>query len=249
MLRIFNWALKFLKLKVINPSIRLPTEDMGKDFYIIHEKVKDFSMTSPERLYATYQAINFVEDNKIEGAVVECGVWRGGNTMVMAETLMLKKSINREIYLYDTFEGMTAPTDKDVSVNGRESISIWKKWNKTDHNEWCYAPLDEVKRNMATTAYPADKIHYVKGMVENTIPATLPNKIAVLRLDTDWYASTKHELIHLFPNLSENAILLLDDYGYWKGQKEAVDEYFESIGRKILLHRVDHSGRMMVKAF
>ena len=166
--------------------------------------------------------------------------------MVMALTLLNCNSQKRDIYLYDTFEGMVEPGEKDVDFKGRHSRGDWKKHQTKDVNEWCYSPLEDVKQNMASTGYPDEKVHFIKGKVEETIPAEIPDKIAVLRLDTDWYESTVHELEHLFPRLAERGVLLVDDYGHWKGQKEAVDTYFKD-KFKPLLSRTDYSGRMMIK--
>jgi hypothetical protein len=85
------------------------------------------------------------------------------------------------------------------------------------------------------------------GKVEDTIPADIPEKIALLRLDTDWYESTKHELIHLFPRLQKGGVLIIDDYGFWKGARKAVDEYFAENNIQILLNRIDDTGRMAIK--
>lgn len=199
------------------------------EFIEIYNKVKAYSMVSKERLYATYQAVKFVEANNIPGDLVECGVWKGGNTMLMALAL---QSTNRTIYLYDTFEGMPKPGDYDLGMDGKKP-----KWKK----KWCYSPIGEVVKNMESTNYP--KIKCVPGKVEETIPDIVPNKIAVLRLDTDWYESTMHELIHLYPLVATKGIVIFDDYGYWQGQKKAVDEYFKDP----LLFRTDYSGRMMIK--
>ena len=100
---------------------------------------------------------------------------------------------------------------------------------------------------MYSTGYDKSKIHLVKGKVEETIPKTLPERIALLRLDTDWYASTKHEMLHLFPRLVPGGVLILDDYGSWLGARKAVDEYIAENKVKIFLCRVDNSGRVAVK--
>jgi len=226
-----------------------PVIDKDKDerFRKIYDKCKKSTMTSKERMYALYKSVEYIIKTNIPGDFVECGVWRGGSTMLIAYTLLELNVTNRKIYLYDTFEGMTQPTESDYSVanNKNRAFDKWKKEQKKDHNKWCYASLSEVKNNMALTKYPNDNIIFVKGKVEETIPKTKPSKIAILRLDTDWYESTKHELIHLFPILMKNGVLIIDDYGYWAGSKKAVDEYF-SDGR-ILLNRIDSTGRIGIK--
>jgi O-methyltransferase len=119
--------------------------------------------------------------------------------------------------------------------------------NREDEWIWCNAPMEGVQNVMSKTGYDRDKIHFVQGKVEDTLPSNSPEKIALLRLDTDWYESTRHELIHLFPLLSIDGVIIIDDYGYWQGAKKAVDEYFEEHNIKILLNRIDETGRIAIK--
>jgi len=112
---------------------------------------------------------------------------------------------------------------------------------------WALAPLERVQQNMASTGYPAELVRYHKGKVEDTLPEAAPDGVALLRLDTDWYESTRHELVHLYPRLASGGVLIIDDYGFWRGSREATDEYLESVGWPVLLTRVDQSGRIGVK--
>ena len=109
------------------------------------------------------------------------------------------------------------------------------------------AGFDEVRRNLASTGYPSDRLHFIRGRVEDTIPASAPESIALLRLDTDWYESTRHELTHLYPRLVRGGVLIIDDYGHWQGARQATDEYFSVLGSPVLLHRIDYTGRIAVK--
>ena len=163
--------------------------------------------------------------------------------MAIALTLLQERDTNRELYLFDTFEGMTPPNEKDKSWDNTPAEKILQ----VNAQLWCVAGLDEVQNNMAATAYPAEHVHFVKGDVRMTIPAPT-GPIALLRLDTDFYDSTKHELIHLFPSLVQGGIMMIDDYGHWKGSRQAVDEYFAAQPRLPYLHRIDFSGRSMVKS-
>jgi hypothetical protein len=97
------------------------------------------------------------------------------------------------------------------------------------------------------TGYPPEKVHFVKGMVEDTIPEQSPDGIALLRLDTDWYQSTKLELLHLYPRLANQGVLIIDDYGHWQGARRAVDEFISELRDPILLHRIDYTGRIAIK--
>jgi len=203
-------------------------------------------MTSEDRMIALYEAVKNMVKRGVPGDLVECGVWKGGSAMVMAYALMELNSTDRNIFLYDTYEGMVEPEKEDLLASDLSNAhDEWKKHQKSDHNEWCYASLDEVKRNMSLTGYPEEKIFYVKGKVEETVPHITPEKISILRLDTDWYKSTLHELKHLYPLLSEDGTLIIDDYGYWKGAKKAVDEYFEN--KQIQFNKIDETGIIGIK--
>ena len=204
---------------------------------------RPFTMTGVERMASLINAVNHVCKWKIPGDFVECGVWRGGSMMVMAKSLMMHGDTSRDLFLYDTYEGMTEPTEEDKTAQGVLAKDILDRSLKGS-GIWCEASLEDVRQNVYSTGYPKEKIHFIKGPVEQTIPATLPKRTAILRLDTDWYESTKHELIHLFPLLDKRGILIIDDYGAWKGARKAVDEYFE--GKELFLHRIDTTGRMAI---
>lgn len=208
-----------------------------------YEFCKPYTMTSMERMHGLYQAVRFLVANKVPGTFVECGVWRGGSCMLLARTLLRLGVTDRKIVLYDTFAGMSEPTGRDRTATGDDARDGWDRQG----SDWCFAGLEEVKRNMALTGYPQDKLSYVQGKVEDTLPHAPKEPIALLRLDTDWYESTLVEMELLYPQLSKNGVLILDDYGHWEGSKEAVDEYFAKTGEHPLLQRVDHSGRISIK--
>ncbi len=209
----------------------------------IVEKVKDYSMTSQARLLALIDAVRYLSKSRIPGAFVECGVWRGGSSMAAALTLLQENDNGRDLYLFDTYSGMTPPTDEDISRDGLLARDLM-----TNPEVLCAAGLEDVKGNMLSTGYPKDRTHFIVGPVEHTISATSgPEEIALLRLDTDWYESTHHELIHLFPRLVRGGVLIIDDYGHWQGARKAVDDYFASHNLTYLLHRIDYTGRLLVK--
>ena len=221
--------------------------DVEDEFKELKAKCQPFTMTTVESLYYTYRSVKHVIENNIPGDFIECGVWKGGNTMMVALTLEKLKVTDRKIYLYDTFEGMSAPTEKDISYKDEDAKVEWSESQKDSHNEWCYSSLDEVKQNLYSTGYPEDNLIFVKGKVEDSIPGTIPDQIAILRLDTDWFESTYHELIHLYPLLNKGGFLIIDDYGYWKGAREAVDKYFKDNDVKIFMNRLDNSARAGIK--
>jgi O-methyltransferase len=216
---------------------------------IIEIKEKNLTMTSYERLCSTVMACKHAIDKDIPGDFVECGVWRGGNAILAAAILKLHKS-NKKIYLFDTFEGMTAPTDKDkMASTSTLAIHTFLQQQREDHNNWCYASLEDVMNNFHTSNLVGDHIKFIKGDVLETLNclANIPSSIAILRLDTDWYESTKKELEVLYPKLSIGGTLIIDDYGFWAGARQAVDEYFVEHYPGPLLQYIDNTGRMGIK--
>ena len=199
-------------------------------------------------MFSLMRAVEYIEKNKIEGDVVECGVWRGGSSMVMASKLKGAQNTDRELFMYDTYDGMSEPSEKDLQHDGQAAGNMLAESDKEKDQIWCYSAIDEVKENMRLTGFDISKIHFIQGKVEDTIPNMIPDKIAILRLDTDWYESTKHEMIHLFPRLVKGGVLIIDDYGHWQGARKAIDEYFEEHNVNILLNRIDYTGRIGIKA-
>lgn len=212
-----------------------------------YSKVKPFTMTSPERIFALCEAVKYIVTNNIPGDVVECGVWKGGSMMAVADTLLSLNHQERHLYLFDTFDGMSDPSEHDLNFRGENATKLLKESSKQKEDSvWCYAQIDAVKAAMHSIGYDENKIHLVKGKVEDTLPEQSPSTIALLRLDTDWYNSTRHELIHLFPRISPGGVIIIDDYGYWQGARKAVDEYIKENKISLLLNRIDATGRIGV---
>jgi O-methyltransferase len=224
-----------------------PPPDLESDFLALYEPCKPYTRTSVERMYALHQATRYIVGARVPGAVVECGVWRGGSTMIAAMTLAACGDTSRELWLYDTYEGMSEPSDHDRDWRGITAAELMRKGaaNK-ETSVWCYSSIDEVRANMQRTGYPIDRMRFVKGKVEDSIPGDAPAQIALLRLDTDFYESTYHELVHLFPRLAPGGVLIIDDYGHWAGARKATDQYFAELGRPVLLSRIDYTGRMAI---
>jgi hypothetical protein len=222
--------------------------DFTPDEAALVRVVRRFTMTSPERILALVHAVRWLVDARVAGAFVECGVWRGGSMMAVANALTEAGVDDRELYLFDTFEGMTAPSAADRDFRGRQAAVTFRRTSRGGNSsDWCRANLAEVQANLARTGYPPHRLHYVKGSVEETVPDAAPDQVALLRLDTDWYQSTKHELVHLWPRLVPGGVCIIDDYGHWKGSRQAVDEYLAEQGIRVLMHRLDHTGRLIVK--
>jgi O-methyltransferase len=227
--------------------LRYPPPDLDAELLEIVRMVRPFTMTSPERINALYDATRYVSRRRVPGAVVECGVWRGGGMMAVAKTLLTAGDTERHLYLFDTFTGMAPPSSVDRRHDDVSAASVLATADPGDaESEWCVASVDDVRDCLSTVGYPADRIHLVEGRVEDTIPEIAPETISLLRLDTDWYESTRHELLHLFPRISPGGVLIVDDYGYWKGARQAVDEYLRGHDVPLLLNRIDDCGRIAV---
>jgi hypothetical protein len=219
--------------------------DIDEEAAAIIRPVAPYTMTHVEKLYAAITAARYITRHDIAGAVVECGVWRGGSMHAMARALDAAGAHDRDLYLFDTYEGMTAPGPRDLRGDGRSAADLMASYGKTSR-VWAYASLEDVQEGFRQVPYPSQKLHFVKGPVEETIPEEAPDQIAILRLDTDWYESTAHELAHLYDRLTPGGVLLLDDYGWWQGSRDAVDEFLARTGARLYLARTG-SGRVAIK--
>ncbi len=224
--------------------------DMEPAFLTLWDQCRTQTMTSIERGYALFKAVEHIAATAIPGAMTECGVWRGGSAMLIALSAQHFGINDRAIWLYDTFEGMTPPSDADRQAMSGQSAAAILAGNVRDADNpfWGVAPRKVVEANLAATAYPAHLLHVVEGDVLSTLPTRSPDALALLRLDTDWYESTAHELATLYPRLSPGGVLIIDDYGYWSGARKAVDDYFAALGAaRPMLQRIDFTGRIAIK--
>jgi O-methyltransferase len=249
--RVVNNLLSVVGLKIIPAGAghrRFPVELQDSDqkiFWYVREN--RLSTSSDERLFATIMACRHVAEREIAGDFVECGVWRGGNSILAADVFRSLAS-GRSVWLFDTFAGMTEPTAADVNFRGESAEAKFRLSGRADHNEWCYAPIEEVKANFANAGLLTGQVRFIKGDVAQTLSGAgeLPETIAVLRLDTDWYESTRMELEALYPRLAPGGVLIIDDYGHWGGARKAVDEYFAGRQRPFLQY-IDQTARIGVK--
>lgn len=220
----------------------------------IAEAVAPYTMTPPARVAALLRAVEYVERRGVPGAYAECGVWRGGSILAMLLKLRDLGIGDRDVYAYDTFEGMPEPSQHDVSRFGPPALDEWRAAQEQRRRAWPGVfdadvfNLDAVRDLLDGSGYPRERLHLEAGRVEDTLPGRAPQQLALLRLDTDWYTSTRHELAHLYPRLVRGGVLLIDDYGHWEGCRRAVDEYFDgSAVEPILLTPVDYTCRIGVK--
>ncbi|HEX2257916.1 MAG TPA: TylF/MycF/NovP-related O-methyltransferase [Afifellaceae bacterium] len=240
-----KWALRPLGLELRRSGIRHFPEATAEEATLI-ERFRPYTMISEQRQWSLLKAIDYIDRRAIPGDIVECGVWRGGN-MMMVKAYRAKSPIRRRQFLYDTFAGMTEPTGHDVSADGRQPRLIHRKRQRDEYNAWAYASLEEVTENFRRFGLLDEEVLFTKGRVEETLRGKLlPEEIAVLRLDTDWYESTKVELEVLYPRLRPGGVLIIDDYGTWLGAEKAVNEYFGRNGP--FLVAIDSGCRIAIKA-
>lgn len=229
-----------------------PVEFSKADLDVLHfVRENRLAMCSRERIIATINACKHAVQAGIEGDFVECGVWRGGNSIAAKRTFENYGS-DKKVWLFDTFGGMTAPTDLDTTRFSKKSaFERFEEAKKQDHNEWCFASLEDVQANFQRAGADLSGVRFIAGDVMKTLldEANLPKQVSVLRLDTDFYDSTKAELDVLYPRLSVGGSLLIDDFGHWDGARRAVEEYLGAMppSSRPLLHFTDYSGRMGVK--
>ena len=209
-------------------------------------RVRRHTLTTAPRIAALCDSVEYLVRHDVEGDMVECGVWRGGSMMAVALTLLRMGDTSRDLYLFDTYTGMTEPREADAP-SPYDGYSPQARWRRRGGRGWAAAAASDVRDRLHGTGYPPERIHLVEGRVEETLPEHAPERVALLRLDTDWYASTKHELVHLYPRLPEGGVLIVDDYGHYPGARRAVDEYFSERGERVLLNRIDYTGRVAVK--
>jgi O-methyltransferase len=228
------------------PKAETFPKDYDDELVEIIRAVRPYTMTGHDKLHALITATRYIARYKVPGDIVECGVWRGGSMHAVARTLDIAGDRERDLYLYDTFEGMTEPTAHDVRFDGQSASSQLATQDRHESKVWAYASLEDVQAGFETVPYPSERVHFIKGPVEETVPGELPEQIAILRLDTDWYESTAHELTHMYDRLVPGGVLMLDDYGWWQGSKLATEEFLDRTGEQLLLIRMG-SGRVAVK--
>ena len=209
---------------------------VDEKFPALYKKYCDESMVAWQGMHDAFDAATYISKSNIEGDVVECGVWRGGVAALMKDVIYENEGTgDRKFWLFDTFEGMSSPSEFDFKgEKNQDALNKHKKSLRRDGtSNWCRGELDDVKNTINKTSDGLINVKFIKGMVENTLRSdNLPNKIALLRLDTDWYESTKVELEVLLPKLVTGGILIIDDYGAWAGARKAFNDLKKEKGLK-----------------
>jgi len=204
--------------------------------------VSPYTMTSVERISELFNSLEYIRENNIDGDIVECGVWKGGNILGIIEYLKYYKIDTKKVWLYDTFQGMTQPEEVDVDLKSNRAID-----QMDVPIVLAYSSIEEVKSVVLVPEFDQTRIKFIIGDVSETlkIENNIPSQISLLRLDTDWYQSTRDELHYLYPKVHNDGILIVDDYGHWMGAKKAVDEYFKN--KNINVEKIDYTGIKITK--
>ena len=243
---IIKKSLSFFDYNLINENQKIIELTHNEKELI--DLVKSYSMTPQIRIYNLIKALKHINQKKILGDYVECGVWKGGNIILFKKIIELTNDSSRKIFAYDTFEGMTEPDENDFDISKNLNAKILMKKDKDKKtNIWGVCSLEDVKSNIQANVKNVDNIKFIKGPVEKTldIQENLPEKISLLRLDTDWYSSTKKELEILYKKVSPGGVIIIDDYGHWGGSKKAVDEFF--LDKYVWMHYIDYACRLIIK--
>lgn len=241
-----NYELRRFKRKTKS----LPFELDAFERNLIYEiRENNLSMCSYSRLAATAMACKYICENNTEAVFVECGVWRGGNGIIAA-AIFEKYKTPYKIYLFDTYKGMTKPTKEDKKISGGElALKLFTLKKGKVFNDWCYAPIEQVKDNFKKYGLLNKNIFFIEGDITKTLlkSENTPGIISILRLDTNWHKSTKIILEKLYPKLKIGGVLLSNDYAFWSGSKKAIDDYFKKNSNRPYFQYVDHSGRTAIK--
>lgn len=227
---------KYVK-NIYNPKIEDLTHFDEKNI----NRCREYSSCSFINLYSMISAMKFIKNNKTKGDLVECGIYRGGCSMVLSE-YNFHLNLNKKVYAYDTFEGMPRPDhDIDKRFDGNAAIDIWKKNNKS----WLKCSLKDVKDNFKKAKVDISDTYFVKGKIENTLKHKCPKAVSLLRLDLDLYEPTMSALETFYPLMSNKSLIFVDDYNHWNGCKLAVDKFFRK--KKVYSHYVDPSCKLYMK--
>lgn len=208
-------------------------------------KADNLTMTGYAKLYATLSACKYVIQNNIEGDFVECGVWRGGQS-ILAASIFKHYGSNKKVWLFDTFEGFI---NAGIKASEYDDVRVETfKWahERYYNTEHCGNSLRDVKSSFLKYEVLSDNIEFVKGDVNITLDSDkIPQLISVLRMDTDYYKSTQTQMRVLYPRLAKHGVLMEDDYDH-SGVRTAIDGYFHNM-QKPLFQYIDYGGRLAIK--
>jgi O-methyltransferase len=229
------------------------------DLEIALPLIKANTMLPLPRLSSLYQMVRYCEENLIPGDYVECGVWKGGAMGLVALANIKHGKARRKLHLFDSFEEICIPNSTVDGARAMKEVERYIELGITKKNMPLVGIYDSIggagtlRENMhlleEVVSYPKEFIKYHVGWFDQTIPLAKEDiqKIAILRLDGDWYESTKVCLDGLFEKVVVGGIVIIDDYGTYEGCKLAVDEFIANNKLKVYLSSVDSDCKYFLK--
>jgi O-methyltransferase len=197
-------------------------------FWQLYATCSQFSMMQVTGFYNLFQSMRYIADRKLRGDIVECGCFLGGASVFIGLMRRMLNMENKTIYLCDTFEGPPEGID-DLFLGTPQRTG---------------PPLPNYHQSVRELI--VDKLGedhgfvFVPGKVEDTLPSYAKTDLSLIRLDTDYYSSTRVELEVLYPMLVKGGVVIIDDYGYYQGARQATDQYFGNQKSRPLLNRIDN---------
>jgi hypothetical protein len=233
-------------MKLIRAIKLIPLRDYFnfEKLYLYGSEISQYTMSGYRRFSNIYDLSEMVEKESISGAFVECGVWKGGCAATMAY-IARKYNSDRKIWLFDSFEGLPKPSEKDgIAAKSRMTMNVKEETRK------CIASVKDIEEIFfKKLKIERKKVLIRKGWFQNVLPNVKDEigAIAILRIDADWYESTKSCFDNLYDNVVPGGYVVIDDYGHWEGCRKAVDEFLESRNISVELVEIDYTGRYFKK--
>ena len=207
----------------------------------------EYTFKSKLEMWTVICCLRNIINQKIDGDIVETGVWKGG-TLILVKKILEDYEAKKKIIGFDTFEGgfeKPSELDKKIRYGFKEKGNLY---NKTfNYKKFETSSLNNTLSNIKKNCKNIEELYLIKGKIENTLEKENIKKISLLMLDTDYYESTKFALEKLYDKVSQNGIIYIDDYGNWKGAKQAVDEFFEKKKINPFLIRTSSASRIFIK--
>lgn len=204
-------------------------------FIFVLRKAESYTMVKIKRLKKLYELSEEIKKEKIDGDIVECGVYNGGTAAIAA--YHHRKNPKKHVWLFDSFEGLPPPSEND----SKKAIDMYYKG-------WCKGDTAKVSEVFDKISFPKGQLHIIEGWFSDTFPKANIQKISLLHIDADLYDSVKLCLEKFYENVASGGYIVFDDYGSTKwGCKKAVDEFFKEKGVTIELKQADIMGHYFKK--
>jgi len=215
----------------------------------IAQEVSPYTMLRPQALQATIKQALAVIDAGVDGDLVECGTWKGGGSFSMLLAQRYKYGrIVKPVWMFDSFQGLPPADDRD----GPHALQYQKDTTSPAYFDNCTAPLEGVREAIRKFGFKDDEAIVVPGWFNDSIPknvATIAQRnIALLRVDCDWYEPVTYVLDSLAPTVSDEGVIILDDYYAWDGCARATHDFLSRNDLSWRIRSVDRfAGAWMVK--